>query len=142
MNHNPNNVIVGQSAILDLERSNRSKVEVKHITIHGMFAAVTDGKNTWAVMTKRLTPITTFKSYVPKRISKSKDYARNGRYSFGVLPQNNDNAVLCKHCSLPYGKHECGGFLTCQLFTGHGWIYPSSIDCPERKSYKDSNYGR
>ena len=59
-NHNKHGFKSGDKAILDAEYVNSSEVFIHSITPYGMFSTVSsDGneKDTWQVMTCRLTPI-------------------------------------------------------------------------------------
>lgn len=59
MNHNPLELKVRNTVMVDNDKPNRSKVEIVHITTHGMFATVRslDTGNEWCVMTYRLSRI-------------------------------------------------------------------------------------
>ena len=64
MNHNPHNLKVGDTVILDEEYNNASEVEIISFTPDELTAFILspeDGDR-WVVMTSRLTPITNSKS--------------------------------------------------------------------------------
>lgn len=60
MNHNPNDLKLGDKAILDADLANSSEVYIVGLSPKQMYARVrqyAEGTNSWEVMTNRLKPI-------------------------------------------------------------------------------------
>lgn len=59
--------------------------------------------------------MSTFKSFNPKRISKSKDYQYPyGQYCFNQFPKENKLAELCANCGYSFGDH-LGVYTDCPI---------------------------
>lgn len=57
INHNPQNLKVGEVVMLDADFNNPSSVTIVDFTPSGMFAVVRSNEVEWEVMTSRLTRI-------------------------------------------------------------------------------------